>query len=219
MLQCLCTLWSIHSMLPQVLLTCATCQYVGGTNIEAMDIRLFQTLQQLAGHLHHQLPWQLPELLFRLQHQKAPEDIRAFGLSWAQEVLNASDHTASNTIFGTVLAVFTSDSSPKMRSNAAKSLLGLVPTCSKAVQAHAAQLAAAACLGLADTSQDVTKDCERLLSAVAPHLASSGHQGTAARAASPIAASWPMPLVPHGAQSQTNADTAGRLHANLSRAL
>ena len=180
-----------------------------------MDIRLFRTLQQLAGHLHHQLPWQLPELLSRLQHQKAPEDIRTFGLSWAQEVLNASDHTASNTIFGTVLAVLTSDSSPKMRSSAAKSLLGLVPACSKAVQAQAAQLVAAACLGLADTSQDVTKDCERLLSAIAPCLASIGRPGTAAQAAAPIATSWPMPLVSHGAHNQGNADMPGMLHANL----
>lgn len=185
--------------------SCICCPSAGITSIE---MRLLQLLRQLATHLNQQLPWQLPELLTRLQHPKVPEDIRTFGLSWAQEVLKASDNSAPNTIFSTVLAILTTDSSPKMRSAAAKGILELIPTCSQAVQLHTSQLAAAACLGLADTSQDVTKDCERLLSSIAPLFTCGsqtiGHQGTSVSACSLMATkSSKSPLVPHGPHDLT----------------
>ncbi|KAK9839154.1 hypothetical protein WJX74_010625 [Apatococcus lobatus] len=173
----------------------------GALSHEALDMRLLQLLRQLASHLHQQLPRQLPELLTRLQQPEAPEDTRLFGLSWAQDVLKASTGSATNAvqyssgIFCAVLAILTTDGSQKLRSSAAKCLLELVPTCSQAVQSHAAQLAAAASLGLADTSQDVTKECERLLSAIAPLMASGRHRDAPALAGSAEAKSQLTPLV------------------------
>ncbi len=124
-------------------------------------------------HLSAQLPRELPELLNQLRDARASETMRAFGLGWANEVLKGidTDSVVYGAVFSKIVSILTTDSSAKLRSGAAKCLLELLPSCSNAVQAHAPQLAAAACLGLADMSQDVMKDCERLLSSIAPLLA------------------------------------------------
>ena len=139
----------------------------------AVQLWILQLLQQLVQHLFTQLPEQLRELLNQLRKPDIPENLRTFGLDWASEILKlAQDRSAVySTIFSSVLSTLTTDSTAKLRCQAAKCLLEIIPACSNAVQAHASLLAAAACLGLADVSQDVTKDCERLLSSIAPVLA------------------------------------------------
>ncbi len=123
--------------------------------------------------------------------------MRAFALDWARQALTANqDNTpVAQGILAFVLSALTTDSSAKLRSSAAKCLLDAASSHPGLLKAQAARLAASASLGLADVSQDVTKECERLLSCIAPYLAFASHEPHPLQRNSAEA----MPMVRHGA--------------------